>query len=88
MLNTTWLRTRSLAVPLSPYRIATIAAGMIAIDRVINRLSHGRSPMLRKPYITIWPANVPVSVEFWPDASRARANIVLAPSPRSGVNSL
>ena len=35
--------------------------------------------MLRKPSITIWPASVPVSVEFWPDASSASANTVLAP---------
>src|SRR2546427_390252 len=37
---------------------------------------------------TIWPASVPVSVEFCPDASRARANTALAPAtPSSGVSS-
>ncbi len=44
--------------------------------------------MLRKPSITIWPASVPVSVEFWPEASSASANTVLAPAtPSSGVSS-
>ena len=44
--------------------------------------------MLRNPSITIWPASVPVSVEFCPEASSARANTVLAPAPSSGVRSL
>jgi len=43
---------------------ATITAGTIAIIRVIRRRSHGPSRMLRKPSITIWPASVPVIVEF------------------------
>ena len=34
--------------------------------------------MCRKPSITIWPASVPVSVEFWPEASSATANSTLA----------
>ena len=38
--------------------------------------------------MTICPASVPVSVEFWPDASSASANTVLAaPTPSSGVSS-
>src|SRR5258706_128172 len=54
----------------------------------VCRRSHGRSRMSRKPSITIWPASVPVSVEFWPLARSARANTVLAPvTPRSGVRS-
>ncbi len=55
-----------------------MSAGMIAISRVISRRSHGRSRMLRKPSITIWPASVPVSVAFWPENSSASANSVLA----------
>ena len=43
--------------------------------------------MLRKPSITTWPASVPVKVEFWPEASRASANMVLAPvTPSRGVS--
>ena len=57
--------------------------------RVMSRRSHGRIRMLRNPSITICPASVPVSVEFWPDASSASANTVLAPpTPSSGVSSL
>src|SRR5712671_724336 len=88
MLRTTWLSTSSLAVPLSPYMIATIAAGTIAIARVMSRRSHGRIRRLRNPSITIWPASVPVSVEFCPEARSASANTMLAPPPRSGVRSL
>ena len=44
--------------------------------------------MLRKPSITICPASVPVIVEFWPEASSATANSVLASvAPSSGVSS-
>ena len=43
----------SFAVPEAPYKIATIAAGTIAIARVISRRSHGRSRMLRNPSLTI-----------------------------------
>ena len=62
-------------------------AGTIAIMRVIRRRSHGRMRKLRKPSITIWPASVPVSVEFWPEASSATANSVLAmPTPSTGLS--
>ena len=58
---------------------------MIAMTRVINRRSHGRSRMFRNPSITICPASVPVSVEFWPEASSATAKSVLATlTPSSG----
>ena len=60
----------------------------MAMARVISRRSQGRMRMLRNPSMTIWPASVPVSVEFWPDASSASANTVLAPAPSSGVSSL
>jgi len=37
--------------------------------------------------MTIWPANVPVSVEFWPDAKSAIANTTLAQeTPKTGDN--
>jgi hypothetical protein len=68
--------------------IATMTAGTMAMSRVISRRSQGRIRMLRNPSITIWPASVPVNVEFCPEASSARANIVLAPAPSSGVSSL
>ena len=56
---------------------------MIATSRVRRRRSHGRRRMFRKPSITIWPASVPVSVEFWPLASTLFAVALLA----SGQNS-
>ena len=63
-----------------------ITAGMIAMSRVMRRRSQAGSRMLRKPSITIWPASVPVMVEFCPEASRATANSVLAAVvPRSGA---
>ena len=87
-LRITWLKIRSFAVPRSPKKIAVRAAGTIAMSRVMSRRSQGRMRRSRNPSITIWPASVPVSVEFWPEASRASANTVLAPvTPRSGVSS-
>ena len=66
----------------------TITAGMIAISRVSSRRIHGRMRKLMKPSITIWPDSVPVSVEFWPEASSAIANSVLAtPTPSTGDSS-
>src|ERR1700681_3786296 len=88
MLNITWLSTSSFAVPPSPYINATTTAGTIAIPRVRSRRRHGGRRMLRNPSITIWPARVPVMVEFCPDARSAMANTTLAPPPRSGVSSL
>ncbi len=59
------------------------------MPRVISRRSQGAMRKLRKPSITIWPASVPVRVEFWPEASNATANNVLAmPTPRIGLSSL
>src|SRR6185437_14361187 len=89
MLRITWLRMSSFAVPCSPYSMATTAAGMMAMTRVMSRRSQGRTRMFRNPSITICPASVPVSVEFCPDASSASANMALAPvTPSSGVSSL
>ena len=51
-----------------------MAAGMMAMVRVIRRRSQGRMRMFRKPSITIWPASVPVSVEDCPEQSSAMAN--------------
>ncbi len=62
---------------------------MTAIRRVIKRRSHGEILRLTKPSITICPVNVPVIVEFCPDASKATANRVLAiPTPNVGLSSL
>jgi hypothetical protein len=62
---------------------------MIAMALVINLRSQGFSRMCRKPSITIWPANVPVKVEFWPEASKAIANKVLAMvAPSKAVRNL
>ena len=72
------------------YKIAvTMIAGTIAMMRVMRRRSHGWRRMFKKPSITIWPASVPVSVEFWPEARSASAKSVLAPvTPSSGESSL
>jgi len=68
---------------------ATITAGTMAMRRVMRRRSQGRIRILRNPSMTIWPASVPVSVEFCPDASSARAKTALAPTtPSNGVSSL
>lgn len=50
-----------------------IKAGITAIHRVISRRSHAFKRMFKNPFITICPAKVPVSVEFWPDANNAIA---------------
>ena len=49
----TWLRIRSFAVPASPYQMVTIAAGTMAIARVISRRAQAGRRMSRKPSITI-----------------------------------
>ena len=74
----TWLRISSDPAPCSPYSAVTMTAGMIAMSRVMSRRSQAGSRMSRNPSITIWPASVPVMVEFWPEASSATANSVLA----------
>ncbi len=62
-----------------------MAAGTIAINRVNIRLTHGRRRMFKNPSMTIWPANVPVNVAFWPDAKSAIANTILAKeAPKTG----
>ena len=66
-----------------------LAAGTMAMARVIKRRSHGRKRMLMNPSITICPASVPVSVEFCPEASSASAKIILAPvTPNAPGNNL
>ena len=51
--------------PSTPFRrTITMIAGMMAINRVINRRSQGRRRILRNPSMTIWPASVPVIVAF------------------------
>src|SRR4029077_1807943 len=78
-----------MAIFLQQMVAVTITAGMMASSRVINRRKTGGRRMRRKPSITTWPASVPVSVEFWPEASRATAKSVLAaPTPRRGLRSL
>jgi len=59
----------------------------MAINLVISRRTQGFSLISKKPSITICPANVPVSVEFCPDASNAIAKMVLANVvPNKGVS--
>ena len=48
----------------------------MTIERVISRLSQGRSRMCVKPSIVICPASVPVIVELRPAAIIAIANAV------------
>ena len=55
----------------SPAKPMTSAAGMMASERVISRRSQGFSRRWRNPSMTIWPARVPVSVEFCPEQSSA-----------------
>ena len=89
MLKQTWLAISNSVVLPSPKTPITTIAGMIAISRVISRRNHGVIRMLRKPSITIWPASVPVRVEFCPDASNATANSMLAtPIPNNGLSNL
>src|SRR4051812_15527163 len=87
-LRITWLRIRRAPAPCSPYIAVTITAGTMAMSRVMRRRSQAGSRMSRNPSITIWPASVPVMVEFWPEARSATANSVLARVvPSSGVSS-
>ena len=58
--------------------MATPTAGTIASSRVTSRRTQGASRTCRNPSITICPASVAVTVEFWPEASSATANRVLA----------
>ena len=61
----------------------------MAINLVINLLTHGFRRIFRKPSITICPARVPVTVEFCPDANNATPKKMLAKVvPNSGESSL
>ena len=72
-----------------PYWPTTSRVGMIASPREIIRRTQGAILKCVKPSRMICPAIVPVSVEFCPEASRARANSGVArPTPISGVSSL
>lgn len=74
-------------MPLSPYQMVTIAAGM-ATARVIRRRIQGGSLMCRKPSIVIWPASVAVTVELMPQHKNAMRNKVGAMArPSSGASS-
>ena len=74
MERSTWLNTSRSPVASSPASAMVITAGMMASDRVTRRRSQGRSRMLTKPSITIWPASVPVIVELCPAQMREIAN--------------
>ena len=58
---------------------------MMAMPRVISRRSQGAMRKLRKPSITIWPASVPVRVEFWPEASKRHGEQRARDAARRGV---
>jgi len=88
-LSTTWLSTKRLVVDPSPAMPITNAAGTIANKRVTMRRSQTGRRKSRNPSMTIWPASVPVMVEFCPEASSASANTTLAaPAPSIGDNRL
>ena len=74
--STTWVRISRRAVSLSPYRIVTAAAGMMAMLRVISRRTQGGMHSCGKPSLTACPARVAVTVEFSPQHSKAMANSV------------
>ena len=59
---------------------------MTASERVIRRRIQLGMDNLKNPSITICPANVPVIVEFCPDANRATANSVLITPPIAAPN--
>ena len=87
MLRITWLRIRSLRCRCAVKRGHDHGrddgqhAGNQAAQPGLNR-------MCRKPSMMIWPASVPVSVEFCPVASSAKAKMVLAAvTPSEGVRS-
>ena len=87
MERITWLNSKSSDVPFSPYKMETISAGITAINLVMSLRNQGFKRILRKPSITICPANVPVMVEFCPEARRAIAKKMLAKLvPKSGVS--
>ncbi len=66
--------------------MVTIAAGTIAIERVISRRAQPGSRISRKPSITIWPESVAVTVELSPQHSSAMPNSVGAiAEPSSGA---
>ena len=67
--------------------ITVTMAGIRARHRVSRRRCQSGKRMLRNPSITTWPAIVAVSVELWPDASRAIPNSTLAIDvPKIGVS--
>ena len=73
-------------MPLSPYQMVTIAAGTMAMARVISRRAQGGSRMSMKPSITIWPESVAVTVELSPQHNSAMPNNVGAMAePSSGA---
>ncbi len=85
----TWLRTSNFPAAAFPPTAATIAAGMIAMERVSNLRSQGLIRIWRKPSMTTCPASVPMMVEFWPLASRATPKRILAAwLPSAGASSL
>ena len=63
------------------------AAGVMARQRVTKRRSQGCILKCKKPSMTTWPAMVPVSVEDWPEESKAAPKSTLAAVvPNSGAS--
>lgn len=71
-LRYTWLNTSSCS-GLTSIPIA-ITAGIITINRKINRPTHGRIRISKNPSITNSPAIVPVGEDEIPEHSNASAN--------------
>lgn len=71
----------SIFVSLDPYNHKHRNTGITAITLVMILRTHGLSLIFKKPSITICPDNVPVIVEFWPEANNAIANSVLITAP-------
>src|SRR3989442_1677406 len=71
--------------PYPPYRSLTREETM-APARVVSRLAHAGSRISMNPSITIWPANVAVTVELSPQHNNAMPNSVGAMAePSSGA---
>src|SRR5262249_9076925 len=75
-LKITWDRIRSFAVPAAPYQMVTMAAGVMAVERVAGLRIQGGKGVAGKPSLTNRPESVAVTVEFSPQQRSAMANSV------------
>ena len=74
----TWLPFRAAVRPSFPTAAAMMMLGVILIERVMRRRSHGAAVQRRAPSDTICPAIVQTMPAEMPERRRARAKIVPA----------